>query len=632
MVPESHFTSVLHTNYVPSSKELKELHHLVLEPQEQIRKLDEEMKRLQTQRDELQRFVNSHRALAAPFRRLPADIWGEIFVYCLPKNQLNVAVCTVKEAPLMLTTICRTWREVALNTPRLWNSVHIFSTGQPVAPFLEDRSPRELIYEPTQPKVLHGIKLWLDRSGSLPLTLSVHIVETALPMSPSEDLSDQETEVTSTNLLEIMDLLAEYSRRWKTLSLGPGVNASHQRSFSQLTAEDIPLLETVYTGDMNLFSDFPLPFPLGPWNNIPPQTAIPNPAPMADLISKGSLLRSLHLQQGSISTLRIPLGWCHLTELSFDFQPFDTSDPSSSPCVPLQTIAQTCRSLTVLTFRADLRGLHGVMAGGSLNDPVEWTSLRELNISLNGFVCDYAIPEDGPHTIGFYSFPPYLKTIYGTIIAPQLLRLSVQLGHHRLGDRAPTSDDTLPFHTLVKGSPHLTSLRICGYHILKPEALAGCLQSSSSLKSLVLQPGRFPTVRRPVGATGYPTGEELITVISPSPNWIPRLLSSLSSLDLCPQLESLDVGRCGESNNLSSILEFVQLESRITSLKHIKGDMGELRGEQTRALTSNESLIERLRAVHGTSIDLKWKEADPPSQYQRNRNPRIGLPDHTYDF
>ncbi|KAK1221264.1 hypothetical protein PQX77_015924 [Marasmius sp. AFHP31] len=625
MVPKSHFTSVLHTNYVPSSKELKELHHLVLEPQERIRKLDEEMKHLQTQRDELQQFVDSHRALAAPFRRLPVDIWGEIFIHCLPRNQLNVAICTVKEAPLMLTTVCRTWKEVALNTPRLWNSVHIFSAGQPVAPSLEDPSPHELVHEPTQAKVLQGIKLWLDRSGSLPLTLSIHIVEPALPMSPSEDLSDQEIEVTSTNLLEIMDLLAGYSRRWKILSLGPGARASHQRPFSRLTAEDVPLLETVYTGDMNLFSDVPLPFPPGPWNNNPQQKAIPSPTPMAKLISKGPLLRSLHLQQGSISTLRIPLGWCHLTELSFDYQPLDTSDPSSSPCVPLQTIAQTCRSLTVLTFRADLR--HGV--GGSPNDPVEWTSLRELNISLNGFelFCDYAIPEDDPHTIGLWSFPPYLKNIYGSIIAPQLLRLSVQLGHHRLGDQAPTSDDTLPFHTLVKGSPHLTSVRICGYHILKPEALAGCLQSSSSLKSLVLQPE--PTVRRPVGATGYQTGEE---VISPSPDWVPRLLSSLSSLDLCPQLESLDVGRCGEYNNFSSILEFVQLESRITSLKRIKGDMGELWGEETRALTSNENLVESLRSTHGILVDFKWKEADPQLQYHWSRDPRVGLPDRTYDF
>ncbi|KAL0070020.1 hypothetical protein AAF712_002917 [Marasmius tenuissimus] len=438
----------------------------------------------------------------------------------------------------------------------------------------------------------------------------------------TSDLSDQATEATSSNLLEAMDLLADYSRRWKILSFsGPGAKASHQQSLSQLTADDVPLLEAVYTGDMNLFSDIHLLFPPGPWNNNIPQTGIPRTTPMADLMSKMHSLRSLHLQQGSISTLGIPLGWSQLTDLSFDFQPLDNSNPS--PCVPLQTIAQTCRSLIVLTFRAYLPGFLGETG----SDPVIWTSLRELNISLDGSICDFTIPENEPHITGPYSFLPHLKTIYGSIIAPQLLSLSIQLGHRRLGCPV-ASDDTLPFHMLVKGSPRLTNLRICGYHILKPEALAQCLQSSSSLKTLVLQPDHFPVRRRAEGAS-YRMSEE---VIFPTPDWVPRMLSSLSSLDQCPQLELLDVGRCGETNNLSSILEFVQTESRITSLKHIKADMGELWGEQTLVMTSNESLIERLRAVHGISVDFKWKQVDPPSLYHWSRDPHVGLPDHTYDF
>ncbi|KAL0070005.1 hypothetical protein AAF712_002902 [Marasmius tenuissimus] len=616
MIPESHFTSVLHTNYVPSSKELEELQQLVLEPQEKIRKLDEKMKRLQAERDELQQFVDSHRALAAPFRRLPADIWGEIFAYCLPANQLNVAVCTVKEAPLLLTTICRTWREVALNTPRLWNSVHIHGIDPPTP--LQIESSRELL----RAQVLQGIKLWLDRSGSLPLTLSIYIADNASPTSPGP--FDQPSENVSTHLLRLMDLLAEYSRRWRTLSLDRGVRFLYQRSFDHLTADDVPLLETVHTGDLNLFRGLNI-FP-GPWHLNPPQPAgDPSPTPMAEFMSKVSSLRSLHLQQGSISTLGISFSWSHLTKLNFDFQPMDIDSPSSSPRILLQMLARMCCSLTVLTFRAYLPGSVSE-TGGALTDPIEWTSLRELNISLNGLFCNYMSPDGEPYTTGPYFFLPFLKDIYSSIITPQLLRLFIQLGHRRWGE--PISDDVLPFRTLIEGSPRLTNLRVGGYHILKPEALAGCLQTSTSLTTLIMHPEYSPIQPRRRGATN----PRVDNAISPTPDWVPRFLLSLKALGSCPQLQVFDIGRCGEPDNLNSILDFVQSESRISTLKDLKADMGEIWGEQALAVTSNASLIETLRTVHGISIKLKSKEIDPPSEYEWNRDPHFGLPSYTYDF
>ncbi|KAK1221269.1 hypothetical protein PQX77_015929 [Marasmius sp. AFHP31] len=614
IVPDSQFTGVLHTNYAPSAKELKELEHLVIEPQERIRKLDEEIKRLQTQRDELQQFVDSHRALAAPFRRLPADIWGEIFVHCLPTNRLNLAVCTVKEAPLLFTTVCRAWKEVALNTPRLWSSLHILASGSPTPSEID--CPRRQLQE----KILRGIELWLNRSGSRPLTLSVYMVESGL--------TDEQSGIVSTYPLELMDLLAKYSHRWRTLSFGPGVRVSHQRSFDQLTADGVPLLETIYTGDFNLFADIHLFYPplAGSWNNNPPPTSTPSPTPMANFISKISSLRSLHLQQGSIPTLEIPLGWSHLTELSFDFSPLDNSSTSSSPRVLLQRIAQSCRSLVILTLRAYLP------LGETRNvitDPIEWTSLQELNISLDGLFCDYTTPDGHPNTDGPFLFLPHIQDIYGCIITPQLLRLSIQLGHRRWGDPTfPTSDDILPFHALIQSSSRLMNLRIGGYHILKPEALAQCLQSSLSLDTLTLLPERSPSRRRRV------TGPRTDETISPTGDWVPRLLSSLNDLEGscgCPNLEVFDIGRCGEHNNLSSILDFFQSESRISRLKLLKADMGELWGERALAIASNASLVETLRTVHGISVDINWKEIEPPKEYWRH-DPSTGLPDNIYDL
>ncbi|KAL0070045.1 hypothetical protein AAF712_002942 [Marasmius tenuissimus] len=441
-------------------------------------------------------------------------------------------------------------------------------------------------------------------------------------------LSNGQSAIVSAHLLELMDLLAKYSCRWKTLSFGPGVSVSHQQLFDQLTADDAPLLERLYAEDSNLFADIHLFYPPGLWNNNPPQTGTPSPTTVANFVSKISSLRYLHLQQGSILTLGFPLGWSRLAELSLNFLPLDNNSPASSPHVLLQTIAQACPALIVLTLRAYLPVGEVGNAVTAVTAPIEWTSLQELNISLDGLFCDYATPDGEPNTDAPFLFLPYIKHIYDCIVTPQLLRLYIQLGHRH--GRDPTSDDILPFHRLIKSSPRLMNLQIGGYHILKPEALAQCLQSSSLLDTLILLPERSPSRRR--RALGPRPDSEAISPIS---DWVPRLLSSLNNLSGscgCPNLKLFDIGRCGEYDNLKSILDFLQSESRISRLKLLKADMGELWGGRALAMTSNASLIETLRTVQGISLDLKWKEIEPPSENYGRRNPRIGLPDNIYDL
>ncbi|KAG1890168.1 hypothetical protein F4604DRAFT_651478 [Suillus subluteus] len=50
--------------------------------------------------------------------RLPTEILAQIFLYCIPED----GNCTPAPylAPVLLTTVCRRWREVALDMPSLW--------------------------------------------------------------------------------------------------------------------------------------------------------------------------------------------------------------------------------------------------------------------------------------------------------------------------------------------------------------------------------------------------------------------------------------------------------------------------------------------------------------------------------
>jgi hypothetical protein len=66
--------------------------------------------------DEKPKWVQSNtsaRAKSSPVHRLPTEILSEIFLLCLPQDQPGLA-------PVLLTTICRRWREVAVGFPKLW--------------------------------------------------------------------------------------------------------------------------------------------------------------------------------------------------------------------------------------------------------------------------------------------------------------------------------------------------------------------------------------------------------------------------------------------------------------------------------------------------------------------------------
>jgi hypothetical protein len=94
--------------------------------------------------------------------RLPVEILTEIFLYCLPTfHERRPASLAKLDAPLLLASICREWRSIAFNTPRLWSLLQI---RLPL-------SRSAISAESIQTKRL-GIELWLNRSRSHPLFVS----------------------------------------------------------------------------------------------------------------------------------------------------------------------------------------------------------------------------------------------------------------------------------------------------------------------------------------------------------------------------------------------------------------------------------------------------------------------------
>ncbi|KAJ6514278.1 hypothetical protein C8R47DRAFT_917917, partial [Mycena vitilis] len=103
-----------------------------------IASLTAERQRLQAQSD----------PIVYPVLSLPTEITVEIFLRCLP-TQPRLPCPSV--SPLLLTQICHHWREIALDTPGLWQSLI----------FRDHRVSVELL------------RLWLARSATLPLNFSL---------------------------------------------------------------------------------------------------------------------------------------------------------------------------------------------------------------------------------------------------------------------------------------------------------------------------------------------------------------------------------------------------------------------------------------------------------------------------
>ncbi|KAG1845861.1 hypothetical protein DFJ58DRAFT_632477, partial [Suillus subalutaceus] len=99
-----------------------------------------------------------HKGFVSALWCLPTEVLSQNFHHCLPKiqefSQLNTP--SVSEAPLLLTAVCRRWREVAVAMPSLWCrlALSVDRQGQ------------------WEWQIFH-YKSWLKRSRGCPLSLEL---------------------------------------------------------------------------------------------------------------------------------------------------------------------------------------------------------------------------------------------------------------------------------------------------------------------------------------------------------------------------------------------------------------------------------------------------------------------------
>ncbi|KAF8827247.1 hypothetical protein HHX47_DHR5000477 [Lentinula edodes] len=450
----SPFASVMGINHVPSMGEMLRLKALLAVPRTELNRLEMEIAQTQSvldgllrQKEKIKSYIEAHQALMSPIRQIPSETLADIFVWCLPADRN--AVRSLKEAPLLLTTICRNWRQVALDTPRLWTSLHIF-----LPPSLSDIAVS---------KRAIGVKTWLQRSGSLPLSISFHVK----PQFGAPPTTTTTTMDFSDRLKLLIRTLVPFGHRFGNLFLS--LPSTELGAFNDLSMCQFPILQSFRVRDANVFcGSFYAP---GPWNDGP-SSENGSRAPFAPLLTQMPALKRLEVAEISVRDgghLTLPLNWGLLTDLNLQ-----NGDSTTDQCHGVRVI----EAFDILRKTSSLQNLQ-ICIVLMPDHPFDSTSTGMIHLPHLGSMRIKFMPFQPDDQ----SIPAQVSSVFQYISPPSLKLLSVSWTNPFPMGSALSE---IPF-------PTLETLEIAME--MTPGALTGWLSSVPELTSF-----KFEDLGCPAGA------------------------------------------------------------------------------------------------------------------------------------
>ncbi|KAJ6507344.1 hypothetical protein C8R47DRAFT_1005702 [Mycena vitilis] len=365
----SPFASKLGTNYCPSDGELSQLSALLSEPCQWLKRLDDEIATMQkaidklaAERDELNSYVEAHRALTSPIRRLPLDIMEAIFMACLPTNRN--CVMSAEEAPVILGRICSSWRAISFSTPRLWARLHIVEPTHTYNCTLA-------IFEAKVAQRLEVAAAWLRRSGACPLSISLDACSEDMTVSGSSPRNGS----------PFVNVLLPFASQWQDIQL-VAPPTTIEALLSRVAEGDVPLLRS-----LNIIDPPGYPHLLIAPSDDSSHWGLPQSG-----VSCGPSLSSFSIQGYQPNALQLPLRWAQLTVLSvMDTAPLGGAQVLEllSRCPKLQTcklpIQDSAEGL-LADMRVECASMHSLqlrcshIAPGSLLRRLSLPSLQKLEL------------------------------------------------------------------------------------------------------------------------------------------------------------------------------------------------------------------------------------------------------------
>ncbi|KAJ3550766.1 hypothetical protein NMY22_g244 [Coprinellus aureogranulatus] len=166
-MPPPYDASVMTTNYAPSEeervvikefirslqKELKDLQGTLIITHLQLKSVINLKEDTERKIQEIKQQIGAHEVLLSPARKIPDDIYREIFFWCLAPSS-DIQDVDAFSATLLLTRVCGRWRQIVHSMPRLWTKL-----------LIRYRDPEKM------PLGISIVEQWMNRSGSLPISV-----------------------------------------------------------------------------------------------------------------------------------------------------------------------------------------------------------------------------------------------------------------------------------------------------------------------------------------------------------------------------------------------------------------------------------------------------------------------------
>ncbi|KAH6910996.1 hypothetical protein BKA70DRAFT_50686 [Coprinopsis sp. MPI-PUGE-AT-0042] len=195
---------------------------------------------------------------------MPPDILRSIFSHCVPHYTIERSM-QVSSAPLLLTQICRHWRDLAIKTPTLWSTIFLRIPVPPRGRYHPSHLPwdaqegdidieaegasdalsasLEDVWRRKTESLVSLTNIWLSRAEGCPLSIFFRDVDSDSHL-PSSPLSDTDS-FTQKPVDRLLSLICARSSQWAQLDLRVPESGASEGTFLSQPPSQTPHLRTI---------------------------------------------------------------------------------------------------------------------------------------------------------------------------------------------------------------------------------------------------------------------------------------------------------------------------------------------------------------------------------------------------
>ncbi|KAL0570467.1 hypothetical protein V5O48_011494 [Marasmius crinis-equi] len=428
-----------------------------------------------------------------------------------------------------------------------------------------------------------GIKRWLERSGSLPLNISISTGSSS--RLPSIDGQTQDIAI----LADVLRVFSMHSHRWRSVIFTGDPQAKSPAiwaPFAELKKDELPQLQDFRTFSSLMSFD-------SRWQIVP--------TTLASLVTRSTSLTTLHVtNEQSISTiLELQVSWTSIKELHLTSSESERWDPA----LITRKVAKLCPSLVSFKLKLWTSWISGsTTTSHPLLPSLHWPRLRSFDLTIVDCQRDH---------LNKKLSGAFWRALQG-MTAPALTHLSLKAEvarascypRHELssavGVPAVEPVSRLPFQDMISESGcTISHLSLSGIFLMDEGALIHALELVPSLTSLTLTDCANRIFIVPLGHNPTIPHHKLAACLN----------SLSSSADLCPDIAEMSISAC-QIDNIEPIVSFAK--ARSTKLKRLSVDFGAITkegGDKVAQITSSTDIsdsLHHLRENRGIKVDWKW--------------------------